>query len=1173
MRKREKPTTQPKDVSHFRDLQQETARRLGWNLETIIDNANVWFNAQDREGNVLIWNKGAEEISGYSREEVMALGRTWEHLIYPDEGYRREVLKRESALLEDSTNATVMETRIRCKDGQTKTISWRSRNLRDEKGNLVGYFALVLDVTEQKQAEEALRRRAIQLQTIGEVGRRASSILNLDELLSYVVSGIQQNFGYYHVDIFLVDQGYAVFRTSSNPAVGRLWKEQNLRFKAGQEGMIGWVAQNGQPILANDISQEPRYLPNELLPKTQAELTVPIRMDERTIGTLDVQSNVLNAFNKDDIFVLETLASQLAIAIENAGLYAEAKKRAERMATLNRIGLLTTSTLDLNEVLNLIHEQTSQLMKPDTFYIALYDEQKAQISFEIFVEKGESFGKFSRKLGEMGLTGWIIRSKQPLLIGNLAEERPPVEPHVMGELPSKLSYLGVPIMCRGKVTGVISVQSFRPYTFDEEDQRFLTAIANQAGIAIENARLYKEAQHEIAARKDVEEALRESEERFRMLFDGLAIGVYRTTPQGRILMANPALVHMLGYSSFDELAQRNLMLSGFEPAYPRSSFIARMEQEGQAVGLEVAWTKQDGTSLFIRESARTVRDEAGNTLYYEGTAEDITERRQAVEALQRAHDELETQVQKRTLELLQTNETLRSEIAEHGRAEEEIRQLSQYLESIIDNADVWLSVLDENANVTLWNKAAERISGYSREEAVGHNKIWEWLYPDEPYRRKVREEVTGFLRRGGGTKSRERTIRTKNGQARTISFSSRNLIDRESHFVGAISLGRDITEQKTAETELRIKDSAVTSSINAIALANLDGTLTYVNPAFLQLWKYDYREVIGRSVLEFWQSRRTAAEIVETLHQGKAWVGEVVAKKKDGSQFVVQLSANMVTNNTGQPVCMMGSFVDVTERKEAEEKLKRLNETQKRAITVVSHELNTPLTSIKGYADLLRAGHFGPISLKQREILDGIMRNSERLTGLVDAFLNLEKIEARTRQLECSRFPLEELLVDINEMYQLTARENGLQLKADLESELMVNADRVELAQVFSNLISNALKFSNSGTVNMKAQRNANQVVVRITDQGPGIPARDIPLIFDEFYQVQHAPLGTRPQGIGLGLPIAKRLVEAHHGTIRVESQIGKGSTFTVTFPWRKSTQRNVRVTEQAAPTGCQNED
>ncbi len=900
MRKREKPMIQPGNGGKGSDQRQEAARHLGRNLGTIIDDANVWFNAQDKEGKVLIWNEAAEKISGYSREEVMALGPTWERLIYPDERYRREVLKRESALLKAGTDATSMETRIRCKDGLTKTISWRSRSLRDEKGNPIGSFALVLDITEQKQAEEALRRRAIQLQTIGEVSRKISSILNLDELLSYVVGAIQKNFRYYHVDIFWVDQDYAVFKTSSNPAVGRLWKEQNLRYKVGQEGLIGWVAKNGQTILANDISQESRYLSDESLPKTQAELTVPIRMDERIIGVLDVQSNVLNAFNKDDIFVLETLASQLAIAIENAGLYAKAKKRAERMAILNRIGLLTASTLDLNEVLNLIHEQTSQLMTPDTFYIALYDEQKEQMSFEIFVEKGESFGKFSRKLGEMGLTGWIIRSKKPLLIRNLAEERPPVEPRVLGEPPSRLSYLGVPIMCREKVTGVISVQSFQPYTFDEEDRGFLTAIANQACIAIENARLYKEAQQEIAARRHIEGALRESEERFRTLFDNLAIGIYRTSLDGTIFMANPALVRMLGYASFEELAERNLEEVGFEPEYPRELFKQRIEKEGQIVGLESAWVRRDGTTLFVRESARAVRDKNGNTLYYEGTVEDITARKQVENALQESRNELERRVVKRTAELKNVNSELQREVAE---------------------------------------------------------------------------------------------------------------------------------------------------------------------------------------------------------------------------------------------------------RKQAEDQLRTLNARHKRAVTIVSHELSTPLTSIKGYADLLSTGHFGSISAKQQEILAGITRNSQRLATLVDAFLNLERIEAGTLRLNRSRFRLEDLLADIEEMYQLTAQKNGLRLQADLESEMRVYADRTELAQVFSNLVSNALKFSDTGTVCITAKRCQGQAVVKVVDQGQGISEQDLPYIFDEFYQAQDTSFGKPPQGIGLGLSIAKKIVTAHQGTIQVKSRVGKGSTFTVALP------------------------
>jgi len=177
--------------------------------------------------------------------------------------------------------------------------------------------------SEHKQAEKALEERANQLQIIGEVSRKVSSILNLDELLSYVIKAIQESFGYYHVDIFLIDQdqGYALFKASSNPTVEKVWKEQKLRFKLGEEGMIGWVSQSGEPLLANDVTKEPLYLPNKSLPETKSELVVPLKVEEQTFGVLDVQSSELDAFNVDDIFVLETLGNQVAIAIENAFLF------------------------------------------------------------------------------------------------------------------------------------------------------------------------------------------------------------------------------------------------------------------------------------------------------------------------------------------------------------------------------------------------------------------------------------------------------------------------------------------------------------------------------------------------------------------------------------------------------------------------------------------------------------------------------------------------------------------------------------------------------------------------------------------------------------------------------------------------------------------------------------
>lgn len=135
-------------------------------------------------------------------------------------------------------------------------------------------------------------------------------------------------------------------------------------------------------------------------------------------------------------------------------------------------------------------------------------------------------------------------------------------------------------------------------------------------------------------------ALRGSEERLRSIFENSIIGLYQTTKNGRILMANPALVRMLGFNSFEEMTERDLGELGFNAGYPRSKFIERIERDGEVIGLESEWVREDGTVLNVRESARIIRDEAGNTLHYEGTIEDITERKKVEEALQRTNEQL-----------------------------------------------------------------------------------------------------------------------------------------------------------------------------------------------------------------------------------------------------------------------------------------------------------------------------------------------------------------------------------------------------------------------------------------------------------------------------------------------------------------------------------------------------
>ncbi len=135
--------------------------------------------------------------------------------------------------------------------------------------------------------------------------------------------------------------------------------------------------------------------------------------------------------------------------------------------------------------------------------------------------------------------------------------------------------------------------------------------------------------------------------------------------------------------------------------------------------------------------------------------------------------------------------------AKRKRAEEELRKLNQFRESIIDNANVWLNVLDEKGNILIWNKAAEKISGYSRHEVVGHGKIWEWLYPDQEYRNEIKTKVATIVER----EDSETTIRRKDGQTRIISWNSRNLVDEKGAMTGSIAIGLDITGQKRMEVE------------------------------------------------------------------------------------------------------------------------------------------------------------------------------------------------------------------------------------------------------------------------------------------------------------------------------------------------------------------------------------
>jgi PAS domain S-box-containing protein len=253
-----------------------------------------------------------------------------------------------------------------------------------------------------------------------------------------------------------------------------------------------------------------------------------------------------------------------------------------------------------------------------------------------------------------------------------------------------------------------------------------------------------------------EEALKESEQRYRTLFENSAVGIYRTTPDGRVLAGNPAFARMMGYSSFEELASRDLNAEGFEPQYSRGQFKEALEKAGGITGLESQWRRRDGSVIFVREHARAIRDEAGQILYYEGVAEDITECK---------------------------------------RAEQKAAQLAAIVESSND------AIFSANMEgiITSWNKGATMLYGYEESEVIGRNVSM--LVP--PGVEDDTPQLLQGIQSGEYTEHHEVVRQRSDGQRIYLSRTISPIRDSEGRIVAVSKIARDITARRQAQEELR----------------------------------------------------------------------------------------------------------------------------------------------------------------------------------------------------------------------------------------------------------------------------------------------------------------------------------------------------------------------------------
>ncbi|MDD5355783.1 MAG: PAS domain-containing sensor histidine kinase, partial [Candidatus Omnitrophica bacterium] len=364
---------------------------------------------------------------------------------------------------------------------------------------------------------------------------------------------------------------------------------------------------------------------------------------------------------------------------------------------------------------------------------------------------------------------------------------------------------------------------------------------------------------------------------------------------------------------------------------------------------------------------------------------------------------------------------------------------------------------------------------------------------------------------------------------------------------------RDITQRKQAEEKIALAVEEWERTFNSISdlifIQNKNFIITKVNKACLTLLKLKPEEAIGRKCHEIFHNLDHPwpnCPMVKT--QGdQVYHAEEVDDPHIGVPLLVTVSP--IFNVKGEFIGSVHVARDISERKKVENALKEVINMKTDFTSTVSHELRTPLAAIKEGISIVLDGTSGAISKDQKEFLDIAKKNVDRLTRIINEILDFQKLESGKMAFHLQTNDINDVAEEIGKIMRGVMEKKNLNLILELDEKLpKIQFDRDRIIQVFTNLINNAVKFTEKGNVKIQTSKAANFIVVSVKDTGIGIKESDIPFLFERFKQLDSG-MTRKPGGTGLGLAICKDIVEKHNGKIWVESKVGEGSIFGFTLP------------------------
>jgi GAF domain-containing protein len=336
------------------------------------------------------------------------------------------------------------------------------------------------------------RNRALQLQTASEIARDISGSLDIGELLAEAVNLIRDRFDFYHAAIFLLDPAgeFALIREATGEA-GVQMKRAGHKLRVGSKSIVGYVTGSGEPLVVNDTSRDATYYANPLLPETRSETAIPLRVGQRILGAIDVQSTQPFAFNEDSINVLRILADQLAVAVINSELFAETQEHLSRHRLLHHVTTAAASGTNLDEALVGAAQGLQVTLGGDHVAILLADKEQQILMVRATAGYSEEVKQLVIPYGK-GITGWVAVNQQPQRIDDVTQD-----PRYIQAGSNVKSELVIPLTYRGDLLGVLNVESDQVAAYTENDEEMLGTLGGSLAAIIANARLVEQVRRQV----------------------------------------------------------------------------------------------------------------------------------------------------------------------------------------------------------------------------------------------------------------------------------------------------------------------------------------------------------------------------------------------------------------------------------------------------------------------------------------------------------------------------------------------------------------------------------------------------------------------------------------------------------------------------------------------------